>query len=137
MTSDSKKRKGTFGRVIDAIMAWAKAMEYTPYDYALDRVGGFRREVQPVDSIGSSTESRVSHSKRRLLLGFEGTKTARREGISSTFSDARGCTSRRNSSVCDLERQLSQLRDELRALPAGNSAGGHVKPTSSSPTGAR
>src|SRR6516164_8121261 len=59
--------------------------------------GGFRREVQPVDSIGSSTESRVSHSKRRLLLGFEGTKTARREGISSTFSDARGCTSRRNS----------------------------------------
>jgi hypothetical protein len=28
----------------------------------------------PVDSIGSSTESRVSHSERRLLLGFEGTK---------------------------------------------------------------
>jgi hypothetical protein len=76
MTSDSKKRKGTFGRVIDAIMAWAKAMEYTPYDYALDR-------------------------------------------------------------VCDLERQLSQLRDELRALSAGNSAGGHDNPTSSSPTGAR
>jgi hypothetical protein len=51
----------------------------------------------PVDSIGSSAESRVSHSEPRLLLGFEGTKTARREGISSPFSDARGCTSRRNS----------------------------------------
>src|SRR5271157_2172220 len=28
-----------------------------------------------------------------LLLGFQGTKTARREGISSPFSDAGGCTS--------------------------------------------
>ena len=42
----------------------------------------------PVDSIGSSTESRVSHSEPRLLLGFRGTKTARREGTSSPFSDA-------------------------------------------------
>ena len=76
MTNDNKKRKGTFGRVIDAIAAWAKAMEYTPYDYVLDR-------------------------------------------------------------VCNLERQVSQLRDELRALPPGNSAGGRAEPTSSSPTVAR
>jgi hypothetical protein len=33
----------------------------------------------------------------RLLLGFQGTKSARREGISSPFSDAGGCTSRGNS----------------------------------------
>src|SRR5271166_3844675 len=33
----------------------------------------------------------------RLLLGFQGIKTARREGISSPFSDARGCTSLQNS----------------------------------------
>jgi hypothetical protein len=45
MTSDSKKRKGTFGRVIEAIMAWAKAMEYTPYDYALDRVCDLERQL--------------------------------------------------------------------------------------------
>src|SRR5271165_6380118 len=32
-----------------------------------------------------------------LLLGFQGTKTARREGISSPFSDAEGCTSPQNS----------------------------------------
>jgi hypothetical protein len=76
MTNDSKKRKGTFGSLIDAIVAWAKAMEYTPYDYVLD------------------------------------------------------C-------VCDLQSQVSQLRDELRALPADNSTGGHDKSTSSSPTGAR
>jgi hypothetical protein len=56
MTSDSKNRKGTFGRVIDAIVACAKAMESTPYDFVLDR-------------------------------------------------------------VCDLQHQVSQLRDELRALP--------------------
>src|ERR1700720_2777920 len=35
----------------------------------------------------------------RLLLGFQGTKSARREGISSPFSDAGGCTSRQNSGV--------------------------------------
>src|SRR5271167_2834620 len=35
----------------------------------------------------------------RLLLGFQGTKTARREGISSPFSDAGGCTSCRNSGI--------------------------------------
>ena len=39
--------------------------------------------------------------------------------------------------VCNLERQVSQLRDELSALRALDSAGGRAKPTSSSPTGAR
>src|SRR5208337_5605267 len=34
-----------------------------------------------------------------LLLGFQGTKTARREGISSPFSDAGGCTSPQNSGM--------------------------------------
>ena len=32
-----------------------------------------------------------------LLLGFQGTKTARRKGISSPFSDPGGCTSPQNS----------------------------------------
>jgi hypothetical protein len=27
MTTDGKKRKGTFGRVIDAIVAWENAMD--------------------------------------------------------------------------------------------------------------
>ena len=54
-------------------------------------------KCNPLDSIGSSTKSRVSHSEPRLLLGFQGTKTARREGISSPFSDAGGCTSPQNS----------------------------------------
>ena len=76
MTNESKKQKGTFGRAIDAIATWEKAMEYTPYDYVLDR-------------------------------------------------------------VCNLEREVLQLRDELRALPPGNSAGGRTKPTSNSPTVAR
>jgi hypothetical protein len=73
MTNDNKKQKGAFGRVIDAIVAWEKAMDYTPYDYVQDRVS-------------------------------------------------------------NLEREVLQLRDELRALPAGNSAGGRAKPASSTPT---
>ena len=52
----------------------------------------------PVDSIGSSTESRVPHSEPRLLLGFQGTKTARRERENrARFSAAGCCTSRQNS----------------------------------------
>jgi len=76
MMNDSKKRKGTFGRVIDAIVAWENAMDYTPYDYVLDR-------------------------------------------------------------VCNLEREVLLLRDELRASPALNNAGGRAKPASSSPAVAR
>ena len=50
-----------------------------------------------------------------LLLGFQGTKTARREGISSPFSDARGCTSRQNSGVVQ-DHDVARLkggREEL------------------------
>jgi hypothetical protein len=72
MTNDSQKRKGTFGRVIDAIVAWENAMDNTPYDYLLDRVG-------------------------------------------------------------NLEREVLLLKDELRALPALNSAGGRAQSASSSP----
>ena len=72
MTNDSKKRKGTFGRLIDAIVAWENAMDYTPYDYVLDR-------------------------------------------------------------VCNLEREVLLLRDELSALRALDNAGGHVRLASSSP----
>jgi hypothetical protein len=70
MTNDNKKQKGAFGRVIDAIAAWEKAMDYTPYDCVQDRIS-------------------------------------------------------------NLEREVSQLRDELRWLPPGNSANGRAKPTSS------
>ena len=76
MTNDSKKRRGTFGRLIDAIVAWENAMDYTPYDYVLDR-------------------------------------------------------------VCNLEREVLQLRDELRALLALNNASDRAKSASSSPAVAR
>jgi hypothetical protein len=56
-------------------------------------------KCNPVDSIGSSTKSRLPIPNAGLLLGFQGTKTALREGISSAFSDAGGCTSPRNSGL--------------------------------------
>ena len=62
-------------------------------------------KCNPVDSIGSSTKSRLPIPNAGLLLGFQGTKTALREGISSAFSDAGGCTSPRNSGGCPPRRQ--------------------------------
>src|SRR5271166_5650095 len=44
-----------------------------------------------------------------LLLGFQGTKTARREGISSPFSDAGGCTSPQNSGSLRPHLQLAAV----------------------------
>ena len=76
MTNESKKRRGTLGRVIDAIVAWENAMEYSPYDYVLDR-------------------------------------------------------------VCNLEREVLLLRDELRALPVLSNADGRAEPASSSSAVAR
>src|SRR5260370_34872009 len=70
MTNESKKQRGAFGRVLDAIVAWENALEYRPYDYVLDR-------------------------------------------------------------VCSLEREVVELRDELRASPAGNEPGGRMKPATS------
>ena len=48
-------------------------------------------KCNPVDSIGSSTKVGFPSPNAGLLLGFQGTKTARRGGISSPFSDAGGC----------------------------------------------
>ena len=45
MTNDSKKRQGTFRRLIDAIVAWENAMDYTPYDDVLHRVRNLEREL--------------------------------------------------------------------------------------------
>ena len=43
MTNESKKRRGTLGCVMDTIVAWENAMDYTPYDYVLDRVCNLER----------------------------------------------------------------------------------------------
>ena len=76
MTNYSKKRKGTFGPLIDAIVTWENAMDYTPDDCVLDR-------------------------------------------------------------VCNLEREVLLLRDEVRALPALNNASDRAKSASSPPAVAR
>src|SRR5271166_6614888 len=55
-----------------------------------------------------------------LLLGFQGTKTARREGISSPFSDAGGCTSPQNSGVPPA-RHVHRPRPCFEDLFAGRS----------------
>ena len=53
-----------------------------------------------------------------LLLGFQGTKTARRKGISSPFSDPGGCTSPQNSGGSGLASLVhSWLRNRIAASP--------------------
>jgi hypothetical protein len=92
------------------VIAGARAIRSNPVDSDA--------KCNPVDSIGSSTKSRVSHSER-LLLGFQGTKTARRGGISSPFSDAGGCTSPQNSGPAALAQLVALLNPPPRADPAG------------------
>ena len=51
----------------------------------------------PVDSIGPSTESRVSHSEPPPFARFPRDKDGSARRNIEPFSDAGGCTSRRNS----------------------------------------
>jgi hypothetical protein len=67
------------------------------YDAKLD-LGGFRREVQPRRQHWFLNEKAGFPFRTPAFCSvFQGTKTARREGISSPFSDAGGCTSPQNS----------------------------------------
>src|SRR5271165_3861080 len=62
-----------------------------------------------------------------LLLGFQGTKTARREGISSPFSDAGGCTSRQNSGPqADSRCEKGSLASGMHGLSAADPSGPHT-----------
>jgi hypothetical protein len=70
--TNGKRRSGAWSRLIETIAAWEKAIDYTPYDYALDRIG-------------------------------------------------------------DLERQVTQLRAEVRMLPGARRAVSQTKPASSTP----
>src|SRR5208337_4240411 len=54
-----------------------------------------------------------------LLLRFQGTKTARREGISSPFSDAGGCTSPQNSGFLERTQCGGMQADTSLESPSG------------------
>ena len=36
---------GLVQRIWDTLLAWERAMDYRPYDYAMDRIAGLEREV--------------------------------------------------------------------------------------------
>src|SRR6516164_3956183 len=84
--------------------------------------GGFRREVQPRRQHWFLNEKvGFPRPHPRLLLGFQGTKSARREGISSPFNDAGGCTSPQNSGRLRSQPRaqlLWRVRGKRRGLPS-------------------
>ena len=45
MTKAIVEKPGAFQRVWQTLLAWEQAMDYSPYDFALDRVGALEREV--------------------------------------------------------------------------------------------
>jgi hypothetical protein len=59
--------------------------------------GGFRREVQPVDSIGSSSESRFPFQIPAFGSFARGRRRLGEKKYRAPSVDAGGCTSRRNS----------------------------------------
>ena len=40
-----KRRGGAWRRLLETIARWENAMDYTPCDYAFDRIGNLEREV--------------------------------------------------------------------------------------------
>jgi hypothetical protein len=45
MTKTIEASAGPFRRLWQTLAAWERAMDYSPYDYALDRVGALEHEV--------------------------------------------------------------------------------------------
>jgi hypothetical protein len=43
--TNGKRRDGVWRSLIKRIAAWEDAMDYTPNDYALDRIGDLERQV--------------------------------------------------------------------------------------------
>jgi quercetin dioxygenase-like cupin family protein len=86
------------GEDMRAIVMTLDQGQTVPWHYHWTITGGFRREVQPRRQHWFLNEKvGFPRPHPRLLLGFQGTKSARREGISSPFNNAGGCTSPQNS----------------------------------------
>ena len=41
----TNSKAGFFGRAWQTLKAWEEALDYSPFDYALDRIGRLEREV--------------------------------------------------------------------------------------------
>ena len=60
MSRKSETSPGPFQRVWRALLDWQQAMDYSPYDYALDRVGTLEREVRELkDQVTSLQRDRA------------------------------------------------------------------------------
>jgi hypothetical protein len=60
MTTSSTANPSLFRRVIDGLRAWEQAMDYTPYDYTLDRVKVVENDLAKLREEARSLEGRVS-----------------------------------------------------------------------------
>ena len=100
--------------VVMAVLLTLPRPDWAPDQPLAENVTALRKRWIPTRSATPSTalvpQRKVGFPIRnpRLLLGFQGTKSARREGISSPFSDAGGCTSPQNSGGIRLAPLCSQ-----------------------------
>jgi hypothetical protein len=81
------------------------------------------RDATPSTALVPQEKAGFPIPNPRLLLGFQGTKTARREGKSSPFSDAGGCTSCRNSGFRLTSLKLSFALQPRRSSPQSETDG--------------
>ena len=87
-------------RVIQCLLITTRNCDFRPSE--MKRRAGWipTRSATPSTALVPQRKVGFPIPNALLLLGFQGTKTARREGISNPFSDAGGCTSPQNSGPC-------------------------------------
>jgi hypothetical protein len=91
------RKTGPVARLRAGLRAFTEALDYSGFDYALDRIGNAEREI----------------ARLKALLEGAGVNTA-------SSNENHGPRDR----VSDLEHQVALLRDELRMLAAASGAGG-------------
>ena len=70
MKNTNRERKGPFRRLWQNLLAWERAMDYSPYDHVLDRVGALEREV-------GGLRDEMTHQTDGALTKIRGTETIR------------------------------------------------------------
>ncbi|MGA8729653.1 MAG: hypothetical protein WB608_12955 [Terracidiphilus sp.] len=78
-STDAPARVGSIRRFFNAWRRWERLMDYSPYDYTLDRIGQLESRVMELERAGNATNRLGSATGDMTQIGI--TRDANNAGI--------------------------------------------------------
>ena len=78
-STDAPARVGAIRRFFNAWRRWERLMDYSPYDYTLDRIGQLESRVMELERAGNATNRLRSATEDMTQIGI--TRDANNAGI--------------------------------------------------------